>query len=261
MCSKVLCSLLATLALVSATACSRCDGNTAARGSASIAWSITTLAGVSTCAQAGAISVSLVLHSRRGGDDARFTFPCTDAPATTSPITAGPYDATLSLHAADGATLAVGPTQANVGIGASEVIALTPVVFAVEGGRLVISVATIASGTNCASREQGGAGTTANTLTMQFAGGGCAAVRFTRLRGTAKVGEYQVNCSSPQIAPCIERDEILVADGVRSGPYVITVNSLSGATRCASETDVLTIPAGSTLVKPIQLPPNGGPNC
>jgi hypothetical protein len=200
----------------------------------SVAWSITDLAGVSTCARAGATSVSLALHSRRSAEAFRFTFPCTESQATSS-IAAGPYDATLSLHAADGATLAVGPTQADLNIGVGGTIALDPVVFGVEGGKLVVSVTTLATSSNCASREQGGAGTTANTITLQFAGGGCAA--------------------------CIERDETLVAEGLRSGPYVITVASLAGAARCASEFDVLTIPAGSTVVKDIQLPPNGAPNC
>jgi hypothetical protein len=86
-------------------------------------------------------------------------------------------------------------------------------------------------------------------------------VTFTRLRGTTKIGDYTVNCGSPQIASCIERDETLVADGLRSGPYVISIAAQIGAARCASETDVLTIPAGATLVKPLQLVPNGPPNC
>lgn len=86
-------------------------------------------------------------------------------------------------------------------------------------------------------------------------------MRFTRLRGTKKVGEYQVNCNSRQTAPCIERDEILVADGSRSGPHEITVKSLVGPTICSLETDVLTIPEGSSLAKLIQLPPSDAPSC
>jgi hypothetical protein len=248
--SNVLCSILAALAVLSAAACNRCDRQPAANSSVSIAWSITDFAGVSTCARAGATSVSLVLHNRRSAEDSRFTFPCTESQAT-SPIVAGPYDATLSLHGADGATLAVGPPQADLAIGAGGIVALDPVVFAVALG----------SSANCTSREQGGAGTGANTITMQFAGGGCAAARFIRMRGTIKLGEYQVNCSSPQIAACIERDETLIADGLRSGPYVITVGSLIAAARCSNETDVLIVPAGSTVAKVIQLPPNGAPNC
>jgi hypothetical protein len=259
--SNVLYSLLAVLAFVSAAACNRCDRDPGASSSVSIAWSITDLAGVSTCVRAGAASVSLTLHNRRSGDDARFTFPCTDSQVTLSPVAAGPYDATLSLLAADGATLAVGPTQDDIRIGVGGTVALAPVEFVIEGGRLVLSVETLATRANCASREQGGAGTGANTITMQFAGGGCAAARFTRMRGTTKLGEYQVNCSSPQIATCIERDEVLVANGLRSGPYVIRVDSLIGPARCSNETDILTVPAGATIVKTIQLPPNAGTSC
>jgi hypothetical protein len=249
------------VALVSATACNSFAHNRAARGTASITWSITALEGISTCARNGATSVSLVLRSRSRADDLRFEFPCTDSQATTPLITAGAYEATLTLRAANGAALAVGPTQLAVAIGAGQDTALAPVVFMVEGGRLVLSLSTIATSANCTSREQGGAGTTANTITLVTAGGGCAAARFTRLRGAIKIGEYQVNCSSPQIAGCIERDETLVAEGLRSGPYVITVNALVGPTRCITEVDVLSVPHGATIVKPMQLPPNAGPDC
>jgi hypothetical protein len=252
---------VAALALASTAACNSCGPDGAARGSASITWSITALGGIATCARAGATSVSLALHSRGSADEARFEFPCTDSQATTPPITAGPYEATLTLRASDGATLAVGPTQAAVAIGAGQVTTLAPVVFAVEGGRLLVSLSTVATSANCTSREQGGAGTTGNTISLVNAGGGCAAVPFTRLRGTTRIGEYMVNCSSPQIATCIERDETLVADGLRPGPYVITVGALIGAARCSSEVDVLSVPAGATAVKPLQLAPNGGPGC
>src|SRR5262249_32870450 len=150
-----------------------------------------------------------------------------------------------------------GPTQAPIAIGADQETSLARVVFMIEGGRLVLSLSTIATSANCTSREQGGAGTTANTISLVTAGGGCAAATFTRRRGPLKIGEYQVNCSSPQTAPCIERDETLVTEGLRSGPYVLTVNALVGSARCITEVDVLSVPNGASIVKPIQLPPNG----
>lgn len=258
--SKIVFSV-AALALASTAACNSCGPDRAARGTASITWSLTALEGISTCARNGATSVSLVLRSRGQADDLLFEFPCTDSQATTPLVAAGPYEATLTLRAANGAALAVGPTQAAVAIGAGQDTVLAPVVFVVEGGRLVLSLSTIATSANCTSREQGGAGTTANTISLVTAGGGCAAAKFTRLRGAIKIGEYQVNCSSPQIAGCIERDETLVAEGLRAGPYVITVNALVGPTRCITEVDVLSVPNGATTIKPMQLPPNAGPGC
>ena len=260
---RILCSLIIALAVASMPACNRCSPDQIARGSASISWSITDrLEFIATCARVGATSVSLALQRRGGTEETRFDFPCLDSQATTPPVTAGPYDATLTLRAADGSAIAVGPTQANVTIGADQVTTLAPVVFAaVAGGKLIVSLSTVTTTGNCTSKAQGGAGTTAHTITLVNAGGGCAAVTFTRLRGTTPLGEYQVNCSSPQIATCIERDETLVADGLRSGPYVITVFALVGASRCSSEVEVLSIPAGATLVKPIQLPPNDGAGC
>lgn len=258
---RILYSFIAALAIASTQACNRCGPDQVARGSASIAWSVTAQSFVATCARVGAATASLTLRSR-GGDEARFDFPCIDSQATTPPITAGPYDATLTLRAADGAAIAVGPTQANVAIDADQVASLAPVVFAtVQDGKFSMSLSTLTSIASCTSREQGGAGITAHTITLVSAGGGCAAVTFTRLRGSTRLGEYKVNCSSPQIATCIERDETLVADGVRAGPHVITVSALVGATRCSSEIEVLLIPAGATLVKPIQLPPPSGAGC
>ncbi len=260
---RVLCSLLTALAVPSTQACNHCGPDPAARGSASIAWSITEQPPgfVSTCARVGAASVSLTLQ-RRGAEETRFDFPCVESQATIPAITAAPYDATLTLRAADGAVIAVGPTQANVAIGADQVTILAPVVFAaVQGGKLSISLSTITTSANCTSRGQGGAGTTGHTITLVSAGGGCDPVTFTRLRGTTRVGEYTVNCSSPQVAACIERDETLVGDALRAGPHIITIVAQVGAARCSSEIDVLSIPAGATLVKPIQLPPNSGAGC
>jgi hypothetical protein len=254
-----LCSI--GLAVAGTAACSSCSPDRVARGSASVSWSITALGGPSTCARAGGASVSLLLRSRGSGDEAHFTFRCTDTRGTTQPITAGPYDATLTLYDADGATLAVGPTQRAVAIDADRVTTLTPVIFTVEGGKLVLSFATLATTTNCLLREQGGAGITASTITLERAAGGCAPVTFIRSRGETTIGTYTVNCSSPQVAPCIERDETLTVDGLESGPYVIRASGLLGAIQCWAAADVLTVPAGASLVKSIQLAPSRGPGC
>src|SRR5678815_5518577 len=103
--SKILSFFAAALALASIAACNSFAHNRAARGTASITWSITALGGISTCARDGATSVSLALHSRNQTDGVQFEFPCTDSQATTPPVTAGPYEATLTLRAANGACL------------------------------------------------------------------------------------------------------------------------------------------------------------
>jgi hypothetical protein len=251
--SKVLCALAVALAFAGTTACHHCGSDETARGSVLIAWSITALGGATTCTRAGAQTVSVVLRSRRSAADEAFTFACTDSQATTPPVAAGPYEVTLSLLAADGATLAVAPTQAPIAIDAGEVTTLAPVIFRVEGGTLSLSFATIGTTTNCLARDQGGAGITASTITLEHAAGGCAPVTFVRSRGTTTLGTYSVICSSPQVATCIERDETLTIEVIESGPYVLRIDGLVGAVGCWEGADVVTVPAGARLTTPVQL--------
>jgi hypothetical protein len=259
--SRLLCSIAAALAIVSNTACNSSGPDPAARGSASIAWSITALGEPATCARVGAASVSLLLHNR-AASEVTLSFACTDLQGQTPLVTAGAYDATLTLRAADGTLIAAGPTQTAVTIGAGQAVVLAPVVFTTETlGKLALSIATLSTSSNCKSHDQGGAGTTGNVITLVRAVGGCVPVTLTRTRGTTTIGTYNINCSSPEVAPCIENDETLTVDGLDAGPYVINVVALSGATRCSVEVDVFSIPGGATLSKRVQLPLNRSPGC
>ena len=261
MTSKLLCSIAVLLALASGPACSDCSPAPAAHGSVSAAWSITMLGQPAACTSVGAASVSLLLHDRASGTDVTFTFACTNAQGTV-PVAAGAYDATLSLHGADNTTLATAATQPGITIGAAQVVALAPVVFTVSNrGKLVLSLTTLATRTNCLPRDQGGAGITGSEITLVRAGGGCAAVTFVRSRGTTILGTYTVVCSSPQVVSCIERDETLTVDGIDSGPYVIHVGGRIGPIRCWVGDDVLAVPSGASLVKPIELVPQQAASC
>lgn len=263
MCPKLLCSLTALFALAGSPACGNCGPDNAQRGSTSITWSINILHDLTaTCAQAGATSVSLLLHDHASGADTHATFACTDSAGTTSAVRAGAYDATLSLHAADGATLATAPTQSGIAITAGQVTKLAPVDFTISGrGPLSFSLATLATSSNCMARDRGGAGITGTTITIERASGGCAALTFVRSRGTTPVGTYTINCSSPQVASCIERDETLTFENFGSGPYVIRVTGLAGTIRCWAGDDVFVMPSGATFVKPIQLAPQPAAGC
>jgi hypothetical protein len=255
MTSKLVCSIVALFALASSAACGNGASTMEPRGSASASWSITVAGHSTTCAHVGAASVSLRLH-RGSGADVTSAFPCTDTEGTMSPVTPGAYDATLTLHANDGATLATAPSQGAITIGADQVTALAPVAFTADGrGKLLLSLATLSTRTNCAARDQGGAGITGSRITLVHAADGCAPVTFTRSRGTTTLGTYMVNCSSPQVTGCIERDETLTIDGLDSGPYVISVGALVGPIQCWAGDDVLSVPAGASLVKRIQLAP------
>ena len=262
MTTKLLCSIVALFALASSPACSNCSPDTAARGSVSAAWSITLLGQPTTCARVGASTVIVLLHPRASGADITAAFACTATQGTTAPVAAGAYDATLSLLAADGSILATAPTQAGVTVGATPVVALAPVVFAVSNrGKLVLSLTTPTTRTNCLPRNQGGAGITGSVITLEHATGGCAPVTFVRARGNTTLGRYTVVCSSPQVVSCIERDETLTVDGIESGSYAIHVGGLIGPIRCWVGDDALSVPAGASLVKAIELAPQQATGC
>jgi hypothetical protein len=202
------------------------------------------------------------LHNRASGADVTSAFACTDAQGTTAPVAAGAYDATLALHAVDGAILATAPTQASITVGAAQVVALAPVVFAISNrGKLVLSLTTPTTSTNCLPPSQGGAGITGSVITLEQAAGGCAPVTFVRSRGNTALGTYTVVCSSPQVVSCIERDETLIVDGIESGAYAIHVGGLIGPIQCWVGDDALSVPTGASLVKAIELAPQQGAGC
>ena len=257
--SKLLCSIAALVALTSSSACGNCSPVPVpvARGSASASWSITTAGNVTTCARAGAAAVSLLLHSRASGEDTLTSFACTDMQATTAPLPAGTYDATLALHAADGGTMATAPLQAAITIAAGQVAPLQPETFAADNrlGGLVLSIVPLTTSPTCLPRDQGGQGITGHVVELLHAAGGCAAVTFKRMRGSMQVGTYTVDCSAPQVAPCIERNETLEGIDSAPGPYAVSVSALSGTVQCGSGEDVVLVPANASVGKPIQIAP------
>jgi len=248
---------LALVMLIAFSICS-CGGGTPpppVNGSISLAWSLTDSTGrPATCAQVGARSVALRLRNRAGGDVVATAFPCEASPGTAQ-VATGVYDVAVELHSSDGTSLATAPAQTGVSIVAGRVKTLTPVTFTVSTqGTMVLSLATSAT-TNCQPTSAGGAGVTATTLTLEAnAGkGGCAAVRFVRARGTTVLGTYTVNCSSPQIARCIEKDETLTTS-LAPGTYLVHARGKIGAIDCWQRDDTLVVPPpGKPLIHTVGL--------
>jgi hypothetical protein len=211
-----------------------------ATGSLSLAWSITHPDGHAvTCADVNARSVALRLLPRAGGDVIATALPCTASPGTAQ-VAPGVYDVTIELHAANGAKLATAPLQTGVAIVAGRVKTLTPVTFSADPkGILVVSIATPRA-TNCGSTMTGGAGITGTVLTLGFAVGGCAPVTFTRMLGNTPRGTYDVRCSEPRIATCVENNETLTTS-LAPGDYIIRVRGKLGAADCWQRDDTLTV--------------------
>jgi hypothetical protein len=244
-------------------ASSGCGGNPppATNGSITLTWSILDQnQQPATCAQVSAKSVALRLRNRASGAIVATAFPCEASPGT-APVAAAAYDIAIELHAADGSQLATAVNQPGVTVAAGRITRLAPVTFtASTETSLVVTIAT-STATNCQS-PPGGAGITGTTLTLLTGAGGCAPVTFLRQRGTEQRGSYTVDCSSPAVVTCIERDETLTTS-IRPGPYTIHVAGKIGALDCWSREDTLQVPppTGRPLVHPVGLVHQTLPGC
>jgi hypothetical protein len=237
------------LVLLAMVACDSGGGGTAVQatstcpGSVSLAWSINSSIGRAlTCAQTGAANVALRFQSRTGGVPVFIAFPCANDTGTSN-LAPGLYDVTIALRDATGETLATAPPQTSVAVAVGRTKVLAPVTFAVQNSRVALTLETENVASNCQPSSSGGAGITATTITIVRVGGGCAAATLIRTRGGAQIGTYQVNCSSPQIAECIERDETLTTTGLTPDAYVVHVRGKLGAAECWAADSELAVPA------------------
>jgi hypothetical protein len=249
--------LAGLIALASIVGCGNCGSGAAARGSISLAWSITDLDHQPTsCDRVGASAVRLQLRNR-AGDVSVASFPCASSPGTMQ-ILAGPYAIAVELRAPDGTTLATGPNETAVTIAAGQVTTLTPIVFAASTkGGLVISIAAPPTTANCKSVALNGAGITGSTITLERGAGGCAPVTFNRSSG----GSYTVNCSSPAVTSCIETDETLTTN-VDPGPYTIRVRGKLGSLDCWKTDEAVEVPPpGKPLTHTVNLAHQDVPGC
>lgn len=253
------------LAVVSALVCvTGCPAPTPpANGSISAAWSIRSANdGAISCDQVGARFAAVRLRNRATANVIATAFPCPNSPGTAQ-IAPGLYDVSFDLNGVDGARLMTAPDQAGVSIVSGRLTPLTPVTFtpvAASPATLVLSLATGAT-TNCQPTSAAGAGITGATITLVRASGGCAAVTFTRQRGAEQRGSYTVNCSSPQIAPCIEKNETLTTS-LAPGAYIVHARGKVGAIDCWQRDDTLEVPAaGQTLSRTLGLLRANGPGC
>jgi hypothetical protein len=216
----------------------------AARGTVSLAWSLTDLTGQAiTCDDVGASFVSLELRRQASVQGAVASFSCANSPSTSQPIEVGTYEVRFELRGQALTPVAAAP-QNSVVITRDQNTELAPVTFPVDtNGMLVLAVVAPPFTSNCKPGSLQGAGITTNTITLSRAGGGCAPVTFVRTRGSTQLGTYMVNCSSPQISTCIENDETLTVQSMPSGPYQIHVRGKLGAVDCWANDDSLQVPA------------------
>jgi hypothetical protein len=251
------------IAALSALVCvAGCPSPPPANGTVSVAWEIRIANGVAVpCGRVGAEFVALRLRNRATGAFVATAFPCPNSPGT-APVPPGLYDVSFQLNGADGLRIAIAPDLIGVPINSGQRAELAPAVFqltAASKTTVVLKVATGAS-SNCQGESAGGAGITGNTIFLARSDGGCEPVTFTRQRGTEQRPPYTVNCSSPQIAPCIEKDETLTTQ-LEADSYVIRVRGKLGILECWARDDTLDIPASTSITRTLGLMKVVGNGC
>jgi hypothetical protein len=236
----------------------------AAKGTVSLAWSLTDQAGQPiSCDEVGASFVSLQLRSHTTLSGAVASFACGNSPSTSSLLDADTYDVAFELHGTN-LTSVTAPEQIGVVVSPNKDTQLAPVTFAIETtGKLALSLAVPPRTSNCKSTSMGGAGITGMTITLVHTGGGCAPVTFVRTRGSTTIETYTVNCGSPRATSCIETDETLSVPSLPSGPYTIHVRGKLDAVDCWANDDALQVPPQSkTLTQTLNLAfQTGAPGC
>lgn len=265
---------LAGLIALAAGGCSGCDDggfpidapmpDATLRGTVSLAWSLTDLMGHPiSCDDVGAGFVFLELRSKSSLSGSVASFACGNSPSMSSPIDVGTYDVGFELHGSS-LTSVSAPSQTGVVVSADQDTRLAPVTFLVDtNGQLVLGLTAPGRTSNCKPTSMMGAGITGTTITLLRGDGGCAPVTFIRTRGATTLGSYTVNCSSPQVASCIENDETLTVTSMLSGPYTIHVRGKILAADCWANDDSFTVPAqGKPRIDTLNLAfQSGTPGC
>jgi len=235
-----------------------------ARGTVSLAWSLTDLTGRPiTCVDVGANFVSVELRKQASLQGAVASFSCANSPSTSQPIEVGTYEVRFELRG-QALTPVTAPPQNSIVITKDQNTELAPVTFAVDtNGMLVLALVAPPFTSNCKPGSMQGAGITAMTITLTRAGGGCVPVTFVRTRGSTPRGTYMVDCSSPEISTCIENDETLTVPSMASGPYQIHVRGKLSAVECWANDDSLQVPAqGKARTETLNLAfQTGTPGC
>jgi len=250
--------VVGVLGLIGAASCSSCGsgggfpidaGGSSSPGTVTLAWSLTDIAGAAiTCDQVGANSVALTLqgHATAG---ALVSLSCAAGQGTSQALPPDTYDVAIELHGASLTAISATP-QKGVVVRAGADTRLAAAVFAVDPhGAIAFSINVPQAASNCGAASDQGAGITATTITLQHDGNGpCEPVLFTHTKGTTPLGTYTVDCGSPMVVNCVERDEALTATGVASGGYTVHVVGKINAAACWRNDDTLQVPAqGHTL--------------
>jgi len=231
-------------------------------GSFSLAWSVTdTGGGTIPCGQIGAQAVTALVRNRAMQGGATEVFTCSTLAGMSQALVPGIYDISFELTGVGGdpvtGVIATAPQQMGVEIKSGLNTALMPLAFSVNAtGGLKLKISGSATADNCASSGQTNLGITTNSITLtRLSDGMCAALTFDVSAGASgTAGTYVVNCTTPTVAPCFERDQELTVTGIVSGAYAVNVRAQKTGIECYTNVDQLPVPPlGRELVRTLNL--------
>ena len=232
-------------------------------GTFSLAWTVANTGGTAiTCGQIGAQAVTATLRNRAIQGASTEVFSCSTLMGMSQALIPGTYDISFDLNGVGGdpvtGVIATAPMQMGIVIQSGVNTPLMPLAFSVNAtGAMRLKLMTSATAGNCVPVAQQGAGITTNSITLtKVSDGMCAPLTFTVSAGTmgGTAGTYVVNCATPTVAPCFERDQELTVTGIESATYAISVKGNRGGTECYTNIDQLPVPPiGRELVRTLNL--------
>lgn len=241
-------------------------------GTFTLGWTLTDLGNNSiTCDQVGAQSVTVLAHNLAAEGGLTQVFVCSTLMGTSQGLDPSVYDFNFQLAAASG-ILQTPPGHHNVTILSGQNTPLAPIAFQLAAtGEAALNISTGRT-TNCGTTTPANGAITQETITLtRNSDGSCApitlAIGASTLTPTAASGSYTIDCTTPVVTTCIERDSTLAATGVKSDSYTIHVagkQGVAGASGvCWTNSDSIVIPPlGGTLTRQLNLGfANGNASC
>jgi hypothetical protein len=184
------------------------------------------------CGDVGAITVRVSMTPSAGGFAVIDALSCNSGMGTTRPLDAGTYNVTMELRGTAG-LLSQTATMNNVDVVAGGDTPLGNIVFEVLAqGNFEFDVDTSATGLNCDSDMNDGAGITDVLFELRDSSNQCVNVAMDIAAGAAEpAGTYNTDCAT-MYGACIENDQTITVTGVPSGAYQLTIRAWKGGLEC-----------------------------
>ncbi|MCB9563556.1 MAG: hypothetical protein H6708_24425 [Kofleriaceae bacterium] len=228
------------------------------RGGLGLTWTIADGTVAKTCAEVGALTVTLTIVPNDQPFGTTDVLSCGPGMGEVGNLAPGLYDVTATLAGAAG-DLGEPVRFLDVEVAASQTTALGEAAFDVpaQGGfTFKLSAGGMPTCTT--------AGITGVQLELRD-GAGCVPAAFDIAAGAVEpAGTYTTDCTTPAPYACIAEDQVVSTAGLATGSYTMTITGFVGADACWSRSPQFGVPAGDHVT---QLPTqnltldSGNPAC